>query len=59
KYDEIYGPEAVFKAIGWKKGVWSIEPIEAKDIPAKNIELPNETILLEGCRLFDEQNKQF
>ncbi|MEA1981899.1 MAG: DUF4388 domain-containing protein, partial [candidate division Zixibacteria bacterium] len=59
KCDQIFGPEAVFKAIGWKKGVWSIESIGVEDIPEKNIELPNETILLEGCRLFDEQNKQF
>ena len=55
--DDISGPEAVFKAIGWKKGVWSIEPIKSEDIPFKNIDIPNESILLEGCRLFDEQNK--
>lgn len=55
--DNIAGPEAVFRAIGWKKGVWSIEPVEIDDIPTKNIDIPNESILLEGCRLLDEQNK--
>ncbi len=54
--DDLFGADAVYKSIVWQKGIWCIEPIAEGDLPEPNISLPNDTILLEGCRLHDEQN---
>ena len=47
-------PEAIYKALGWTDGHWRIEPINAEEMPEANNELPNDAILMEGCRLIDE-----
>lgn len=55
--DNKRGAEAVYQGIAWTRGIWSIEPIGKNDLPEPNNDLPNETILLEGCRLLDEQTR--
>ena len=49
------GAEAVYCALAWKRGVWSLEPITPEDLPEPNVDQPNEAILLEGCRRLDER----
>jgi hypothetical protein len=51
------GAEAVFDGIAWTRGIWNIDPIDPDDLPEPNNHLPNESILLEGCRLLDELNR--
>jgi CheY-like chemotaxis protein len=50
---ELSGAEAVYRFIAWgDHGTFSTESVVA--FPESNIELPNHTLLLEGCRLLDE-----
>ncbi len=49
------GPQAVYAGVGWTDGTWTVEPVSEDDLPAANNQLPNESILMEGCRLFDEK----
>ena len=51
---ELLGAEAIYAGMIWDEGTWTIEPITALDSRDKNNQLPNEAILLEGCRLMDE-----
>ena len=53
--DEIVGSEAVYCALGWREGIWSLEPVVPEDIPDPNVSDPNDAILLEGCRRLDEE----
>jgi len=55
KVGDLTGAEAVYKGLGWSQGVWSVEPVSESDIPEPNNNVPNESILMEGCRLIDEQ----
>lgn len=55
---ELEGPEAVFNAIRWRQGVWSIEPISPEDLPEPNNTRSIDAILIEGCTLMDETNQQ-
>jgi len=52
---DIPGAEAVYEGIGWTYGSWLVEQITPDDLPAPNNTLPNESILMEGCRLLDEK----
>ena len=52
------GPEAVYQGLSWNCGIWSVDPIAEGDLPEPNNDLPNESILLEGCRLLDEQSRR-
>ncbi len=54
---DLSGETAVYRAIGWEKGNWTIEPVAEDDLPQPNNELPNEAILMEGCRLLDEDSR--
>jgi len=56
--DGKIGPDAVYQGLSWNRGVWSVDPITDDDLPEPNNELPNESILLEGCRLLDEQSRR-
>ncbi len=51
------GPEAVYEGLTWTDGTWTIEPVNPEDLPEPNNQLPNESILMEGCRLLDERVK--
>jgi hypothetical protein len=48
------GPEAVYEGIAWTDGTWTVEPVLAESLPEPNNQLPNESILMEGCRLLNE-----
>ena len=56
--DEIRGPEAVYCALGWRQGVWSVDPVPPEDLPEPNNDLANEAVLLDGCRRLDEMGRQ-
>jgi hypothetical protein len=50
---ECAGVEAVYAVIRWREeGSFQIGP--ATEAPADNISLPNDFVLMEGCRLLDE-----
>ena len=55
---EMGCPEAIYEALKWGDGLWRIEPIAADELPAPNNDLPNDAILMEGCRLMDESSRQ-
>ena len=54
----VSGPEAIFEGICWLSGTFSVTTIEAQDVPPPNVELPNESVLMEGCRLMDERLRE-
>ncbi len=47
------GEEAVYDVLSWEAGTFGLHPIYAE--PPVNCTQPNDMILLEGCRLMDEQ----
>ncbi len=57
KLGDLTGEHAVFEALGWQTGAWVSKPIAEKDLPEANNHLPNEAILMEGCRQLDERAK--
>jgi DNA-binding response OmpR family regulator len=54
KSGDAYGAEAVYEALGWSNGFWTIQPVTAAELPPSNNEYSNESILMEGCRRLDE-----
>lgn len=52
---DILGPAAIFEGITWLTGVFSVTLVNTESIPEPNVDLPNESILMEGCRLIDER----
>jgi len=49
----ITGVEAVYAVIRWREeGSFQIGPVT--EVPPENISLPNDFVLMEGCRLLDE-----
>jgi len=54
---ELKGAEAVYAGLGWVDGKWIVEPVADADLPEPNNENSNESILMEGCRLLDEQTR--
>jgi hypothetical protein len=52
--DGVTGADAVYKGIPWSRGIWSVDPISQDSLPAANIVVGNDAILLEGCRRMDE-----
>ncbi len=52
--DDVFGADAVYCALAWDRGVWSLDPESPEDLPEPNISQTNESILLEGCRRLDE-----
>lgn len=57
KVGELLGPEAVYDAMFWDNGFWTVYPIKPEDIPDRNINTSNASILMEGCRLKDERSR--
>jgi hypothetical protein len=51
------GAEAVYDALQWTDGTWTIEPIAPDGLPSPNNDLSNEAILMEGCRALDEKDE--
>ena len=57
RLNDITGPEAVYKGVTWRDGDFTVYIIEESEIPETNIDIPNESILMEGCRLIDEESR--
>ncbi len=55
---DINGPEAIFEGICWLAGSFTVTNILPQDAPAPNVDLPNESVLMEGCRLMDERMRE-
>ncbi len=54
QYGNVCGVDAIYKIIAWgDRGSFSIE--QARDFPPGNISLPNDFVIMEGCRLMDEE----
>jgi hypothetical protein len=47
------GIEAVIQGLGWKRGIWSIDPIIPEQIPKTSLNEPVDSILLEACVQLD------
>jgi DNA-binding response OmpR family regulator len=58
-WNDLVGAEAVYEALSWDDGAWTIEPMNADEMPEPNNDLPNEMILMEGCRLLDEKTRKY
>jgi hypothetical protein len=54
---ELEGETAIHKALTWTSGTWVVEQVTEGQLPEPNNDLPNEAILMEGCRLMDESSK--
>ena len=55
--DTKTGPEAVYAALEWTEGVWSVDPVEPSELPEPNVDEAIDAILMEGCRLLDENQR--
>ncbi len=54
KYGTVEGVDAIYKIIGWgDEGSFKIE--HTRTFPEDNISLPNDFIIMEGCRQMDEE----
>ena len=54
---ELEGDTAVYQVIGWEdEGEFAVHPQE--QAPRISIESSNESLLMEGCRLLDERNRE-
>ena len=51
----LAGAEAVFEGLGWDHGSWWVQPTRSEELPEPNNDLPNESVLMEGCRHIDER----
>ncbi len=58
KLDHNEGPEAIYEALAWEEGTWTVQPIDRSELPPANNDQPNESILMEGCRLLDEKMRE-
>jgi DNA-binding NarL/FixJ family response regulator len=58
KLGDLLAERAIYRALTWETGTWTSEPVAEKDLPEPNNTLPNEFILMEGCRLIDENGRQ-
>jgi hypothetical protein len=47
------GIDAVMQGIGWKRGIWSIDPIIPEQLPKTSFSEPVDSILLEACVQMD------
>ncbi len=54
----IFGPEAIFEGICWLSGSFTVTNIAPQDAPPPNVDLPNESVLMEGCRIMDERLRE-
>ncbi len=49
------GEDAVYEILAWQDATFSFSPVET--VPHTNCRMPNEAMLLEGCRLMDENKR--
>lgn len=57
RLNDLTGPEAVYEAIAWTDGRWTIESVSEENLPEPNSNQSNESILMEGCRQLDEKTR--
>lgn len=55
---DLPAEKAIYRALSWENGTWLLEPVTASELPEPNNHLPNDFILMEGCRLIDERSQQ-
>jgi DNA-binding response OmpR family regulator len=55
---DLTGETAIHRALAWQEGTWIVEQIDESELPEPNNDLPNEAILMEGCRLMDEKARE-
>jgi hypothetical protein len=58
KLGDLLAERAIYQALTWESGTWTSEPVTETDLPVPNNKLPNEFILMEGCRLIDENGRR-
>ncbi len=58
KVGELLAEKAIYEALSWENGTWLLEPITEEQLPEPNNNLPNDYILMEGCRLIDERSRE-
>ena len=56
--EDLRGAEAIYRGLTWQTGNWTVETITVDDLPDSNNQLPNESILMEGCRQLDEMSRK-
>ncbi len=56
--EDLRGADAIYRGLTWQTGNWTVEPISVDDLPDSNNQLPNESILMEGCRQLDEMTRE-
>jgi len=47
------GIEAIQQGIGWRRGIWNIDPIDSGAMPAPNVNKGIDSVLLEACVNYD------
>jgi len=52
------GAEAIFDALAWDTGIWSVDHIERSELPEPNNERSIDSILIEGCTFIDEISRE-
>ena len=55
KCGELTGAKAVYEGLAIAEGFWQVTPLTPEQLPTPNNSEPNESILMEGCRLIDER----
>lgn len=58
KLGDLLAEKAIYSALTWEAGTWTSEAVTEKDLPEPNNTMPNEFILMEGCRLIDESGRR-
>jgi DNA-binding response OmpR family regulator len=48
------GIDAIQEAIGWKQGVWSIDPVDPAELPEATLDQNIDSVLLEACVNHDQ-----
>jgi len=57
EFKDLTGPEAVYEALTWTDGTWTVESVATEEFPPPNNHLPNESILTQGCLLLDKKTQ--
>lgn len=57
QFQHLTGAEAVYEALAWTDGAWTVESVATEHFPAPNNHLSNQSILTQGCLLLDERAK--
>jgi DNA-binding response OmpR family regulator len=49
------GADAIYEAMTWVDGIWSVESIQPESLPQANVQTSNDSILMEGAYRLDEK----